>query len=187
MRNLLVVISHRLAGSHLAECAEGVHVEHATSIAAVEAFNEAILHRAPRLNEVLRDALGLRPFGQRRRDELRAVVQAQFVRVSFVFHTHQRKAMATYKDLLAQKAKLDEQLEAARAAEVETAIAQVRQIVLEYGLTAEDLGLATKAKKRKGGIVPPKYQDPKSGATWTGRGRAPAWIAGKNFDRYLIK
>ena len=46
--------------------------------------------------------------------------------------------MATYKDLLAQKAKLEEQLEAARAAEVETAIAQVRQIVLEYGLTAED-------------------------------------------------
>ncbi|MFV8600426.1 H-NS family nucleoid-associated regulatory protein, partial [Ralstonia pseudosolanacearum] len=23
-------------------------------------------------------------------------------------------------------------------------------------------------------------------ATWTGRGRAPAWIAGKNFDRFLI-
>ncbi|WP_275760547.1 H-NS histone family protein [Ralstonia pseudosolanacearum] len=95
--------------------------------------------------------------------------------------------MATYKDLLAQKAKLEEQLEAARAAEVETAIAQVRQIVLEYGLTAEDLGFATKAKKRKGGTVPPKYIDPKTGATWTGRGRAPAWIAGKNFDRFLIK
>lgn len=61
MRNLLVVISHRLARSHLAECVEGVHVEHATSIAAVEAFNEAILHRAPRLNEVLRDALGSAP------------------------------------------------------------------------------------------------------------------------------
>lgn len=95
--------------------------------------------------------------------------------------------MATYKDLLAQKAKLEEQLEAARAAEVETAITQVRQIVLEYGLTAEDLGLATKAKKRKGGTVAPKYIDPKTGATWTGRGRAPAWIAGKNFDRFLIK
>ncbi|AXV78589.1 MULTISPECIES: H-NS family nucleoid-associated regulatory protein [Ralstonia solanacearum species complex] len=95
--------------------------------------------------------------------------------------------MATYKDLLAQKAKLEEQLEVARAAEVQTAIAQVRQIVLEYGLTAEDLGLATKTKKRKGGTVPPKYIDPKTGATWTGRGRAPAWIAGKNFDRFLIK
>ena len=96
--------------------------------------------------------------------------------------------MATYKELLAQKAKLEEQLAAAHAAELATVIAQTRQIVLEYGLTAEDLGLATKAKKqRKGGTVAPKYQDPKSGATWTGRGRAPAWIAGKNYERFLIK
>lgn len=95
--------------------------------------------------------------------------------------------MATYKELLAQKAKLEEQLAAAHAAELESVIAQTRQLVVEYGLTAEDLGLAAKTKKRKGGTVAPKYQDPKSGATWTGRGRAPAWIAGKNFDRYLIK
>lgn len=94
--------------------------------------------------------------------------------------------MATYKELLSQKAKLEEQLEAARLAEVETAIQQVRQIVHEYGLTAEDLGLAIKAKKRKGMVVPPKYMDPKTGATWSGRGRAPAWI-GKNRDRFLIK
>ncbi|AXW61203.1 DNA-binding protein [Ralstonia solanacearum] len=95
--------------------------------------------------------------------------------------------MATYKDLLAQKAKLEEQLAAAHAAELEAVIAQTRQIVAEYGLTAEDLGFSTKAKKRKGGAAAPKYQDPKTGATWTGRGRAPAWIAGKNFDRFLIK
>lgn len=56
-----------------------------------------------------------------------------------------------------------------------------------YGFTAEDLGLAAKTKKRKGSIVQPKYQDPKSGSTWTSRGRAPAWIAGKNYERFLIK
>ncbi len=33
--------------------------------------------------------------------------------------------------------------------------------------------------------LPPKYQDPKTGATWTGRGRAPAWL-GKNRDKFLI-
>lgn len=94
--------------------------------------------------------------------------------------------MATYKDLLAQKAKLEEQLEAARAAEVATVIGQMRQIVAEYGLTAEDIGLTPKSKKRKGTVVAPKYMDPKTGATWSGRGRAPAWI-GKNRDRFLIK
>lgn len=95
--------------------------------------------------------------------------------------------MATYKELLAQKEKLEQQLAAAHAAELKTVIAQTRQIVVEYGLTAEDLGLATKAKKRKGGTVAPKYQDPKTGQTWTGRGRAPAWIAGKNYEKFLIK
>lgn len=93
----------------------------------------------------------------------------------------------TYRDLLAQKAKLEEQLEAARVAELTAVIAQTRQIVIEYGLTAEDLGLAAKTKKRKVGAVAPKYQDPKTGQTWTGRGRAPAWIAGKNYERFLIK
>ncbi|MET2530186.1 H-NS histone family protein [Ralstonia pseudosolanacearum] len=94
--------------------------------------------------------------------------------------------MATYKELLAQKAKLEAQLEAARVAELEAVIAQARQIVLDYGLTAEELGLATKTKKRKVISVAPKYMDPKTGATWSGRGRAPAWI-GKNRDRFLIQ
>jgi hypothetical protein len=31
------------------------------------------------------------------------------------------------------------------------------------------------------------YRDPKSGATWSGRGRAPAWLSGaKNRTRFLI-
>nr|WP_285844089.1 H-NS histone family protein [Ralstonia pickettii] len=82
--------------------------------------------------------------------------------------------------------KLEQQLEAARRAELDGAVQQVRQIVQEYGLTVDDLGLAIKAKKRKGTTVAPKYMDPKTGATWSGRGRAPAWI-GKNRDRFLIK
>ncbi len=95
--------------------------------------------------------------------------------------------MATYKDLLAQKNKLEEQLEAARQKELATITEQVRQVVQEYGLTAEDIGLAPKrAAKRGPKAAPvPKYRDPKTGATWTGRGRAPAWI-GKNRDKFLI-
>lgn len=94
--------------------------------------------------------------------------------------------MATYKELLAQKAKLEEQLESARVKELEAVIQQVRQIVSEYGLTAEDIGLSYKragADKKK--TVAAKYRDPKTGATWSGRGRAPAWI-GKNRDKFLI-
>ncbi|MFV8599186.1 H-NS family nucleoid-associated regulatory protein [Ralstonia pseudosolanacearum] len=79
------------------------------------------------------------------------------------------------------------QLESARVKELETVIQQVRQVVTEYGLTAEDLGLAPRRGRgaAKKVSVPPKYRDPKAGATWSGRGRAPAWI-GKNRDRFLI-
>ncbi|MCP1174906.1 H-NS family nucleoid-associated regulatory protein [Ralstonia chuxiongensis] len=95
--------------------------------------------------------------------------------------------MATYKELLAQKAKLEEQLESARVKELETVIQQVRQVVAEYGLTAEDLGFASRRGRvaAKKAIVAPKYRDPKTGASWSGRGRAPAWI-GKNRDKFLI-
>lgn len=93
--------------------------------------------------------------------------------------------MSTYKELMVQKAKLEAQIEAARAQELEAVTQQVRQVMAEYGLTAEDLGLALK-KKTKRAVVAPKYRDPKTGATWSGRGRAPAWIDGKDYAAFLI-
>lgn len=88
---------------------------------------------------------------------------------------------------MAKKAALENQIEAARQAELETVIQQVRQYVADYGLTLEDLGLKGKQGKKSTSKAPvaPKYRDPKTGATWSGRGRAPAWI-GKNRDRFLI-
>ncbi|MGW0359795.1 H-NS family nucleoid-associated regulatory protein [Micrococcus luteus] len=33
----------------------------------------------------------------------------------------------------------------------------------------------------------PIYRDQKSGASWSGRGKPPNWIVGKNRDRFLIE
>lgn len=98
--------------------------------------------------------------------------------------------MATYKQLLAEKEKLEAQLEEARQTEVATVIAQIQQLMEDYGLTAEDLaprrrGRPRKSAGRAGTPAPAKYRDPKTGKTWSGRGRAPAWL-GKNRDRFLI-
>ncbi len=101
--------------------------------------------------------------------------------------------MATYKQLLAQKEALEAQLEEVRANEVAGVIEQIRTLMEQYGLSLEDI----QGKRRRGrpagsGAVkaakeplPPKYRDPKTGATWSGRGRAPAWL-GKNPNRFLI-
>ncbi|MGF6876964.1 H-NS family nucleoid-associated regulatory protein [Paraburkholderia sp. MM5477-R1] len=46
---------------------------------------------------------------------------------------------------------------------------------------------ATSTKGQPKGPQPAKYRDPKSGATWSGRGPAPAWLAGaKDRAKFLI-
>lgn len=36
-------------------------------------------------------------------------------------------------------------------------------------------------------VHPPKYRDPQTGKTWSGRGRIPKWIEGKDRENFLIK
>jgi len=97
--------------------------------------------------------------------------------------------MSQYADLKAQIAKLQAQAEEARRTEIDNVIADIRQKIAEYGLTAQDLGFAVAAKRGrppKKAPLPAKYQDPKTGNTWSGRGKPPKWIVGKNRERFLI-
>ncbi|WP_175891627.1 H-NS histone family protein [Burkholderia cepacia] len=92
--------------------------------------------------------------------------------------------MSTYQELLAQMADLQEQAEAACLAERETVLAQVRELVETYALTEREVfGRRATAKR----TMPPKYRNPKTGETWTGRGRAPAWIAAQDREQFLIR
>ncbi len=94
--------------------------------------------------------------------------------------------MATYQEIQAQIAELKIQAEQARKQELSSAIAQIKSLMEEYGITLKDLSRQGKGTKRDS--VPPKYRDPATGSTWTGRGKPPKWIAGaKNRDQYLIK
>jgi DNA-binding protein H-NS len=102
--------------------------------------------------------------------------------------------------------KLQAQADVLIAKKAQSALEQIRRLMLEHRLTTEDIeektkarreakgdsglgiGLRRKASNALGSKVAPKFQDPKSGATWTGRGRAPAWIAkAKNRSRFLIQ
>lgn len=104
--------------------------------------------------------------------------------------------MKTYQAVRAEIAKLEKQAEELRRQELKTIIAQVRQVVADYGLTAADLGLAGgrgRAAVRKApvrasrSVGVAKYRDPRTGQTWTGHGRPPAWIAGvKDREAFLI-
>ena len=96
--------------------------------------------------------------------------------------------MASYLELKAQAEALAAQAEKARLEEVQAVIERIRETVAEYGLTPDDVFGRRRAKRggTPGQPVAPKYQDPKTGATWSGRGREPGWIKGKKRERFLI-
>ncbi|QSN64597.1 H-NS family nucleoid-associated regulatory protein [Caballeronia sp. M1242] len=106
--------------------------------------------------------------------------------------------MATLKDIQTKIAKLQAQAEAIAKKESAGVIARIHSLMDEYGLTVDDLradaaGKNTSTKRgastgsQKGGASNAKYRDPKTGATWSGHGRAPGWIANaKNRNRFLI-
>ena len=96
--------------------------------------------------------------------------------------------MPSYKDLLAQRQALDAQIESARQTELSTAISRVREMVAEFGLTEQDIfGKPGRVSHASAGAkVAAKYRDPATGATWTGRGKAPKWIADQDRERFAI-
>lgn len=97
--------------------------------------------------------------------------------------------MATLKELLAQQEALNKQIEETRAAAKSAAIEQVRKLIADNELTTADVFPSGKVagKKKASGTVAIKYRDPLSGNTWTGRGKAPRWLDGKNKEEFLVK
>lgn len=99
-------------------------------------------------------------------------------------------ALKTYRGLLAEIDRLQAQADDLLRNEKRKVIAECKEVIASYGLTAADLGLKSgrpRAGVRQRGAGQPKYRDPRTGATWTGHGRPPAWIAkAKNRERFLI-
>lgn len=93
----------------------------------------------------------------------------------------------SYKELLAQREALEAQINEARKLEVGNAVAKIRELVADYGLTEQDVfPSSTRKSANKGLPVAPKYRDPETGATWTGRGKAPTWIRDKDRAQFQI-
>lgn len=114
--------------------------------------------------------------------------------------------MATTNELQQQineyESKLNElrkQQDAERKTERTQSIAAAKELIKNHELTAAELGFAGKGGAKrvsavgdKRNSVAPKYQDPASGKTWTGRGKSPAWLsaelaAGRDKQEFLIK
>jgi len=105
--------------------------------------------------------------------------------------------MATLEQIQARLKKLQAQAEAIVAKQSSAALETIRGLMERHGLTTSDIDTHHGSKKRepKAGAKPAvkaaqsvaKYRNPKSGATWSGRGRAPGWIANvKDRSKFLV-
>jgi len=99
--------------------------------------------------------------------------------------------MASVNELLAQKAAIEQQIAEAQRAERAGAVAKVRALMAEHGLTVADLSTKLTAAKRSGAKVAPKYRNAATGDTWSGRGLQPKWLkqalaSGKKISDFAI-
>lgn len=106
--------------------------------------------------------------------------------------------MATLESLQAKIQKLQMQAEALAAKKSSAVIEKIKSLMAEHGLTTADIDAHAGAKKRgpkpgakaaaKSSASAAKYRDPKTGATWSGYGRAPGWIASaKDRSKFLVE
>lgn len=105
--------------------------------------------------------------------------------------------MPTLEAIQTKIQRLQEQAEAMKAKQASMTLDRIVELMSKSGVTVADIEAHLGNKKGGAGrgrlattrtaLVAVKYQDPKSGATWSGRGRAPAWIANaKDRDRFLV-
>lgn len=105
--------------------------------------------------------------------------------------------MGIIQDLLAQRQEIEARLKEEMRKGKADALRQIRQIASEYSITPDEVSRAlsgsggTGAHALSGLSVAPKYRDPQSGKTWTGRGMKPLWMKaalenGASMDSFLI-
>ncbi|WP_080411868.1 H-NS histone family protein [Burkholderia ubonensis] len=94
--------------------------------------------------------------------------------------------MENISNLFARFESLDREIREVKAKVIESLLEDVMISLQRHGVTPEILIEYAQSKKRTK-QVPPRYWNPDTGETWSGRGREPKWIAGKERDQYLIR
>ncbi len=101
--------------------------------------------------------------------------------------------MSTLKDLLAQRAAIEKQIEEAARSERSDAVAKVKSLMAEHGLSISDLSARGVARgaPRNGPKVAAKYHNAVTGDSWSGRGLRPNWLkaalaSGKKLEDFSV-
>ena len=104
--------------------------------------------------------------------------------------------MSSLQDLLAQRAEIEKKIFDVQREERADAIAKVRALLAEFGLTAADISGKISAVRASGAAKPTgkvaiKYRNASTAETWTGRGLQPKWLkaalaSGAKIEDFLV-
>ncbi len=95
--------------------------------------------------------------------------------------------MNTYAELQQRFHRLRQEMESARLREMQRFLSELVELLDKNGVSLSDLiAYRTASGRRARQAIKPKYLNPATGQTWTGRGREPKWIRGKDRNEFLI-
>lgn len=94
--------------------------------------------------------------------------------------------MNTYRELLIHLERLKLEIEVAREREARLIAERVLEVLAESGVPIDELVASCRQDGRLRRRVKQKYWDPQTGSTWSGRGRTPRWMAGKDPEEFRI-
>ncbi|MBN3779025.1 H-NS histone family protein [Burkholderia sp. Ac-20345] len=95
--------------------------------------------------------------------------------------------MSKYKEILTRIDMLHSELEMARSQEAALLAEKIREVLRESGVDLNLILAGHENGSSKRAKIKPKYWNPETGTTWSGRGRTPLWLQGKNPSDYLIE
>ena len=89
--------------------------------------------------------------------------------------------MSSLQDLLAQRADIEKQIVDVQREARADAVAKVKAMMAEFGLSAADIAGKSAAARATGAgksvsKVPAKYRNAATGDAWSGRGLQPKWL-----------
>ncbi|THJ46794.1 H-NS histone family protein [Burkholderia sp. LS-044] len=87
--------------------------------------------------------------------------------------------------LLAQLSALEARIAVRRAAIRNDVVEQIVKLMREYEITAREVEILLSVEQRK--RIPPRFWDPDTGATWSGRGKRPRWMQGRNPEEFRLQ
>lgn len=84
---------------------------------------------------------------------------------------------SSLQDLLAQRAEIERMIAEKQREDRSEAIAKVRSLMAEHGLSAADItGRSPGRAGKASGKVAAKYRNSATGDSWSGRGLQPKWL-----------